>query len=118
VVDDYCSSGSRKFETAYSQALSLEQKTIAGLNTLLGNMSSWVVATNGVSDDALSGAATLQHLHDLSYAWAKARDSVRAALVTLTSEPAQRLYYRSAPLASPRSRSGMRRWAMSLVCFS
>ncbi len=72
----------------------------------------------GLSNDAPTGVVTLQQLHELSYAWAKARDSVRAALATLTSEPARRLYYRSASLALPRPRSAMRRWVMSLVCLS
>jgi len=71
-----------------------------------------------VSDVALSGPVTLQQLGELSYTWAKARDSVRAALATLTSDPALRLYYRSAPLASTRRRSGIMLWMMSLVCFS
>jgi hypothetical protein len=114
-LNGYCSSGSREFETAYNQALILEQKTNFGLNTLLKNLSSWAVVTDGLPDDGASGATALQQLDELSYAWAKTRDSVREALVTLMSEPAQRLYYRSAPLASPRPQFGLRRWVTSLV---
>jgi hypothetical protein len=63
-------------------------------------------------------AATIQQLRELSYAWAKSRDSVRAALAMLMSDPAQRLYYRLAPLASTRRRSGIMLWVKSLMCFS
>src|SRR6266851_202585 len=111
-------SGSRKFKAAYKQALSLEHKTILELNTLLGNLSTLGVVTDGLPDDLLPGVVTLQQLRELSHAWAKARDSVRAALASLTSEPARRLYYRSASLALPRPRSRMRLWVMSLVCLS
>ena len=115
---NHCSPGSRMFRTRYKQALSLEQKAISGLNTLQESLSSWAAGTDGLSNDASTGVVTLQQLHELSYAWAKARDSVRAALATLTSEPARRLYYRSASLALPRPRSAMRRWVMRLVCLS
>jgi len=85
----YCPSGSRKFRAAYKQALSLEQKTILELNTLLGDLASWVVATDALRDESPPAIVTLQQLRELSHAWAIARDSVRAALVSLTSEPTQ-----------------------------
>ncbi len=113
-----CPSGSPKFRAAYKQALALEQKTILGLNTLLGNLASWAVATDSLCDESPPAVVALQQLQELSHAWAIARDSVRAALASLTSEPAQRLYYRSASLAVPRSRSAMKRWMMNLVCLS
>jgi len=115
---NHCPPGSRKFRAAYKQALSLEQKTIIGLNTLLGNLASWVVATDVLRDESTPVIITLQQLRDLSHAWAIARDSVRAALASLTSEPAQRLYYRSASLAVPQPRSAMKQWMMNLVCLS
>jgi hypothetical protein len=111
----FCPSGSRRFKTAYKRALSLEQETILELNTLFGKLSSWVAVTDGLPGDSLPGVPTLQQLRELSYAWAKARDLVRAALASLTSKPARRLYYRSASLALPRPRSRMRRWMMNLL---
>jgi len=110
--------GSQEFNTTYKKALSLQQKTISELDTLLENFSSRVTVTEGLPDAEPLGVVTLQQLHKLSYTWAEARDSVRAALVTLTSEPANRLYYRSAPLYLTRRRSGIGRWITSLVCFS
>jgi len=107
--------GSRKFKAAYKQALSLEHKTILELNTLLGNLSTLGVVPDGLPDDLLPGVVTRQQLDELSYAWAKARDSVRAAMASLTSEPARRLYYRSASLALPPPRSRMRLWMRNLV---
>jgi hypothetical protein len=55
---------------------------------VLGNLSSWAVVMDGLPDGAPSSATALQQLHELSYAWAKTRDSVRAALATLMNEPA------------------------------
>jgi hypothetical protein len=69
----------------------LEQKTILGLNALVDNLSSWVVITDGPLGDGRSGVVALKQLRKLSYAWEKARKSVRAALVTLTKERAQHL---------------------------
>ena len=115
---NYCLPGFRKFRAAYKQTLSLEQKTIIGLNNLLGNLASWVVATDTLHDEFPPAILTLQQLRDLSHAWAVARDSVRGALASLTSEPARRLYYRSASLAGPRPRSVTKRWMMNLVCLS
>ena len=114
----FCLSGPREFEIAYKQALSSEQRLIFGLNALLEILSSWVAATDGLSYDALPGEITLEQLRELSYAWAKARDSVREALVTLKSEPAQRFFYRSASLASKSRRSARRRWLTRFICFS
>ena len=99
----YCcpSSGLRKFKAAYKQALALEQKTILGLNTLLGNLASWVVATDSLRDESPPAVVTLRQLREQSHAWAVTRDSVRAALASLTSEPAQWLYSITALLQWP-----------------
>jgi hypothetical protein len=114
----YCSPGSRTFKIAYNKALTLEQKTasglIQGLNALLDivdNISSWATITDGHSDYALPDVVTLEHLNEVKLAWEKARDSVRAALETLTSEPGQRV-------ASTHRRSAFKLWMKSLVCFS
>jgi len=114
---DACAQGSQRFKATYKQALSLQQKTISGLNTLLENFPSHITITDGLPDVKPLCVITLQELHELSYAWAKVRDTVRAALVTLTSEPATRLYYRSAPQDLTRGQSGIRRWMTNLVCF-
>ena len=109
-----------KPEITYKQALSLKQRSIFGLNTLLENLSSWVEVTDDLPDDALPGEVALEQLCEPSYAWSKAGDSVREALVlmTLTRGPAQRLSYLSAPLASKYRQSAIRRWLTSLVCLS
>jgi len=109
--------GSRKFKSSYEEALCLQQKTILGLNILLESVSAHVAVTDGIPDNVPPSVVTLEELRELSYGWAIARDSVRAALVTLMSEPDNRLYYRSAPLDLTRGRSRMRRWMMNLVCF-
>jgi len=69
--------------------VSLEQKTIIGLNVLLKDLSSWVAVIDDPPGAALSNEITLKQLRELSYAWAKARDSIRAASATLTNETAQ-----------------------------
>src|SRR6266478_6848138 len=111
-------SGSRRFKAAYKKALSLERKTILGLNVLLRSIPSCVAPTDAITADVLSDVLTLEQLHELSYVWAKARDAMRAALVTLTSEPAQRLYYRSAPMAETPRGSALRRWVINHVRIS
>jgi hypothetical protein len=63
---------------------------------------------DGPSDDALPDVVTLDQLSEVKWAWEKARDSVRAALVTLTHEPAQQVH----------TRSGFNRWMKSFVRFS
>ncbi|KAH9984108.1 hypothetical protein BJV77DRAFT_1162758 [Russula vinacea] len=107
--------GPRTFKIAYNKALTLEQKTasglIQGLNTLIENISSWAAITDGPTDDALPGVVTLEQLDEAKWAWEKSRDSVRVALKSLTSEPAQRV-------ASIQRRSGFKLWMRSLVCFS
>jgi hypothetical protein len=117
IIDKWA--GSREFKAAYDKALSLEQKTTSGLNTLLEKLSSWVTVTDGdgLPDDALpdANAITLEQLREL---WEKARYSVRAALAILKNEPAPLLFYRSALLASTRPLSVMKRWLMNLLCFS
>jgi hypothetical protein len=108
-----CSLGSRKFKDAYNKAMSLEQKMSSGLNTLLGELLSWVTVADGQGlPDVLPDVLTVEQVRELSYVWAKARDSARAALLDLTSEPASRLFYRSALLSSTRPRSVMTRWMM------
>ena len=86
----------------------------SGLNTLLEELSSWVMVTDcrSLPDDALD-VATLKQLGEL---WKKTGYSVRAALVTLEDEPAPRRRYRSTPPASIRSLSVMKRWMINLVC--
>jgi len=69
--------------------VSLEQKTIVGLNALLKDLLSWVAVIDDPPGAASSNEITLKQLRELSYAWAKARDSMRAALATLTNEMAQ-----------------------------
>lgn len=104
------------FKNTYNKALTLEQKTtsglIQGLNDLLENLSSWAAITDGPSDDALPDAVTLEQLIEVKWAWEKARDSARAALETLTSEPAQRV-----TSTRIRRRSALKLWMKSLVCF-
>jgi hypothetical protein len=85
---------------------------IQGLNDLLENLSSWAAITDGPSDDALPDAVTLEQLIEVKWAWEKARDSARAALETLTSEPAQRV-----TSTRIRRRSALKLWMKSLVCF-
>ena len=109
--------GSRKFRVVYKKALSLEQKTASGSNTLVEKLLSWVTITHshGLRDNMLSDATTLEQHQKL---WMKARDSVRAALGTLKNEPAAQAFYRSdPPLVSTRRLSVMKRWLMGLVCF-
>jgi hypothetical protein len=102
---------SRGFKIAYNKALALEQKTTSGLNTLLEILNFWAAVTDGPPGDALPDVVTLEQLSEVKWAWEKARDSVRAALATLTSEPAQQV-------ASMHTRSSFKRWANSLVCYS
>ena len=80
--------GSRKFKIVYRQAVSLEQKTIFELNALVDNLLSWVTVTDSPRDDERPDVVTLKQLRELSHGWAKARDSVRTALATLTNENA------------------------------
>ncbi|KAF8486068.1 hypothetical protein DFH94DRAFT_166762 [Russula ochroleuca] len=108
--------GSRKFTAAYNKALSLEKKTTSGLNILIEKISSWVVVTDGhgLSDDVHPDVISLEQVREL---WEKAGYSVRAALAILKNEPAPQLLLPSAPLASTRLRSVMKRWMTKLVCF-
>jgi hypothetical protein len=103
-----CSPGSRRFKTAYNKALTLEQESTSGLNSLLEVLSSWAAVADGPSDDALPDV-TLEQLGDLKRAWEKARDSVRAALATQTGEQVQPVTHTG---------SGFKRWVKSLVGFS
>ena len=52
-------------------------------------LSSWTAVTDGPSDDALPDVVTLEQMNEVKWAWEKAREYVHAALVVLTSEPAQ-----------------------------
>jgi len=69
--------------------VSLEQKTAVGLNALLDYLSSLIAVMDDPPGDAPSNEITLQQLCELSDAWAEARDSIRAALATLTNETTQ-----------------------------
>ena len=108
-----CSLGSRKFKATYNKVQTLEKKTTSSLDTLLEELSSWFTVTDGHSlpNDAPLDIIALGQLHEL---WEKARCSMRAALATMT---APQLLYRSAPLASARSSSVLKRFLMSFVCF-
>jgi hypothetical protein len=98
------------FNSAYEQSLSLQRKTTKGMSTLYEDVSSWVGSADGLPD-ALPGGFSLKRLDDLSYACAKGRDSVRAALVAGTNNPDERYLYRSGVMAQPRSRfSVAARW--------
>ena len=107
----YRPTGSRRFKTAYKKALKLEQKTTSGWNALLEIFSSWAAVADGPFDDALQDVVTLEQLGEVKWAWEKARDAVRAAQETRTSEPAQRM-------APKRPRVAFKRWMKGLVCFS
>jgi len=72
--------------------VSLEQKTTFELNALVDNLLSWVAVTDSSTDDERSGVVTLKQLHELSHAWAKARNSMRTALDTLTIGQERALY--------------------------
>lgn len=103
----YCSPGPpRIFKITYNKALILEQKTTSGLNTLLENFLSLAAVADGPSEDVIPD------MYKIEWAWKKVRDSVRAAQVTLTIEPAQRA-------ASTSMRAGSRFMfrMKSLVCF-
>jgi hypothetical protein len=93
---------------------------VSVLNTLLEKPSFWFMVTDshGLPVDVLPDLLTLEDVRELSCVWAKARDSIHAALLTLASKPAPRLFYRSAFPASTRPRSVMRRWMVNLVRIS
>ena len=98
----------------------MEQETAFGLNTLLEVLSSWVMVTagHGLSGDAIPDIIALERLHKL---WEKARFSICAALAILKNEPVPQSFFRSAPLASTRPQSvmkRMKRWMMNIVCLS
>jgi anti-sigma factor RsiW len=57
-------------------------------------------------------------LEQLEERWEKARDSVRAGLAILKSEPVPQSFYRPAPTAINTLRSVTRQWMINLVCFS
>ena len=101
-----CPLGSQRFKAAYNEALSLEQKTSSGLNSLLTRLSSRVTVTDGhgLPDGALPDVDSLKQLHKL---WEKAGYFLRGTLATLKNEPAPK-----------RPLFMMKRWLMHLVCFS
>ena len=107
----YYSLGSRRFEIVYNKALILAQNSRSGSNTLLEILLSWATVTDGPPDDVLTDVVTLEQLSEVKLAWEKARDFVRVALATLTSEPAQQA-------ASMHTRSAFKRWVKNFVCFS
>jgi hypothetical protein len=102
--------GSRKFKATYNKALSLEQKTTSGLNTLVEKLSSWVTDIDGrvLPDGALQDVISVERAREL---WEKERHHVRVALAILKNEPVPRL-------ASTRPRSFMKQWLMNLVHFT
>jgi len=103
------------FNSAYEQSLSLQRKTTEGMSTLYEDVSSWVASADGLPN-ALPGGFSLKRLDDLSYACAKGRDSVRAALAAGTNNPDERFLYRSGVMAQPRSRfSVAARWMSRLT---
>ena len=74
----------------------------------------------GLPYDALPDLIALEQLREQ---WEKTRNSVREALAILKKEPAPQLSYRSAtsasaPPASPRHRSVMKRFMTNLGRFS
>ena len=97
----------------YKKALSLEQKTDSGLNTLL---ESWITVSSpddhGFITDELPDVITPEHRE----LWEKARYCVQVTLATLKNE-ALRSVCRSGPLASTRPQS-VKRWMMKLVHFT
>ena len=97
----------------------LEQQTTSGLKALLEELSTWVTVTDyhGLPIDELPDLLSLEQVRELSCVWAEARNSVREALLNLTSESASRLSYRSALPALTRRRSVMTRWMTNLVRF-
>ncbi len=70
------------------------------------------------ADDASMDVVTLQQLSELKCVWEKTRDSVRDALATLMSEPAQQVHRPRSLLAFIRPRSTLRQLMTSFVCFS
>ena len=109
ITNTKCSLGSRKFKTAYKEAICLEQKTTSGLNSLLKKLSSRVTVSdgNGRTDGTLPDVVSLKQLRKL---WEDAEDSLHGALETLKNEPLPQLS--TGPL------SVMKRWLMNLTCFS
>jgi hypothetical protein len=73
------------FNSAYEQSLSLQCKTTEGMSTLYEDVLSWAASADGLPN-ALPGGFSLKRLDDLSYACAKGRDSVCAALATGATE--------------------------------
>ena len=99
--------------------MSLEQQTTTGLKALLEELLSWVtvIDCHGLPTDEPPDLLPPEQVRELSCVWAEARNSVREALLNLTSESASRLSYRSALLTSTRRRSVMTRWMTNLVRF-
>jgi hypothetical protein len=64
----------------------------------------------GRSDDAIPNIVTLEQMSKVKQAWERARDSVRAALGILTSEPAP-------GVASIHPRSRFKLWVKNLSAF-
>jgi len=86
------------------KCLALQQGTTHDLNTLLENVSSWIVFAGGLPN-VPPGGIRLGLLHDLADAWEKGRASVRKILADLTDDPAERLRCQALSLTSQRPRS-------------
>jgi len=95
--------GSRRAKSAYQQCLSLQQGTTHELNTLLENVSSWIVFADGLPN-VPPGGFSLGLLHELADTWEKGRASLRKMLAALTDDPAERLRCQTLSLALPRPR--------------
>src|SRR6266478_3285353 len=108
------SSGSRKFNSVYKQALSMQRETALGLNTLIKIISPWIVVADSLPD-ALPVGFSLGRLRNLADVWEKERASMRMVLATLAEDPAERLRYRC--LSSTPSRSCMARLMTNLGSF-
>jgi hypothetical protein len=85
----------------YKQCLSLQGGTTHELNSLLENVSSWIVFADGCPDVPLGGFS-VRLLHDLADAWEKERASVRKVLAALSDNPAERLRCQTLSLTLPR----------------
>jgi hypothetical protein len=86
----------------YKQSLSLQRGH--ELNSLLENVSSWIVFTDGLPNVSLGGIR-LGLLHDLADAWEKGRTSIRKMLADLTDDPDERLRCQALSRTLPRPRS-------------
>ncbi|KAI0299176.1 hypothetical protein BC826DRAFT_967076 [Russula brevipes] len=95
--------GSRRVNSVYKRTLSLQRRTTHELNTLLENVSSWIVFADGLPN-VPPGGIRLGLLHDLADAWERGRASVRKMLAALTDDSAERLRCQALSLTLRRPR--------------